>query len=104
MALSNRCARAAAAIVKGAQRLALNGHYCGYPPPTADRTLPTMLVNILHRIGDGADILSILVLDLEVELLLHCHDDFDEVQRIGIEIADELGVHRYLVFVDAEPV
>src|SRR5919112_1644326 len=77
---------------------------CGYRRLTTDRTLPAMLVDILHRIGDGADILGILVLDFEVELLLHRHDDFNQVERIGIEIADELGVHRYFVFVDAEPV
>src|SRR5829696_7219076 len=76
----------------------------GYLRLTTDRTLPAVLVDILHRIGDGADILSILILDLEVELLLHRHDDFDQIERIGVEIADELGVHRYFVFVDAEPV
>src|SRR5829696_2124818 len=76
----------------------------GYLRLTTDRTLPAVLVDILHRIGDGADILSILILDLEVELLLHRHDDFNQVERIGVQIADELGVHRYFVFVDAEPV
>src|SRR5829696_1111098 len=75
-----------------------------YPRLTTDRTLPAMLVDILHRIRDGPDIFGILILDLEVELLLHRHDDLDQIERIGIEIADELGVHRYFVFVDAESV
>src|SRR5215204_3060015 len=77
---------------------------CGYRRLTTDRTLPAMLVDILHRIRDGADVLGILVLDLEVEFLLHRHDDFDQIERIGVQIADELGVHCHFVFVDAEPV
>src|SRR5688572_31522907 len=92
---------------RGAERSATSppaAERCVYPRLITDRTLPAVLVDILHRIGDSADILGIFVLDLEVELLLHRHDDFDQIERIGDEIADELGVHRYFVFVDAEPV
>src|SRR5918995_1039840 len=102
MALSSRWA--GAGVRCGLRHRSRAAERCGYPRLTADRTLPTVLVNILHRIGDGADILGILVLDLEIELLLHRHDDFDQIERIGVEIADELGVHRYFIFVDAEPI
>src|SRR5918993_2779592 len=99
--------RALATGAGGANRTATSppaAGRCGYPRLTTDRTLPAVLVDILHRIGDGADILGILILDFEVELLLHRHDDLDQIERIGVEIADKLGVHRYFVFVDAEPV
>src|SRR5215207_5883258 len=99
--------RALATGAGGAERPATSppaAERYGYPRLTTDRSLPAVLVDILHRIGDGADVFGILILDLEVELLLHRHDDFDQIERIGVEIADELGVHRYFVFVDAEPV
>src|SRR5215217_4974388 len=98
------CRPQSTGIRNGLSRRPRSAEICGYPRLTADRTLPAVLVDVLHRIRDGTDVFGILILDLEVELLLHRHDHFDQIERIGVEIADELGVHRYFVFVDAEPV
>src|SRR5215208_2241184 len=98
------CRARSPGVRNGRRRRPRSAQICGYPRLTADRTLPAVLVDILHRIRDGANVFGILILDLEVELLLHRHDDFDQIERIGVEIADELGVHRYFVFVNTEPV
>ncbi len=61
-----------------------------------------MLLNVFYRIAHGADVLGILVLDLKVEFLLHRHDDLDEIKRIRVQIADELGAFDDLIGIDAE--
>jgi hypothetical protein len=61
-----------------------------------------MLVDVGHGVADGADLLRVLVLDLEIEFLLERHDDLNEVQRVRVEIADELGFGDHLFIVDPE--
>ena len=46
--------------------------------------------------------LGLVVFDLEVEFLLHRHDHFDEIEGIGIQVRDEFGIHRHLVFINPE--
>lgn len=62
-----------------------------------------MLLNIVYGIANGPDVLGVLVLDLEVELLLHGHDHFDEIERIRVQVTDELGTLDNLVRLNAEP-
>ena len=61
------------------------------------------LVDEIDGIADRANRLRILVLDLGAELLLQRHDHLDQIERIGIEIADEFGIHRDRVFIHAQP-
>lgn len=61
-----------------------------------------MLVNIGNGVADGSDAFGVFVADLGFEFLLERHDDFDEIKGVGIEITNELSVHRHLVLVDAK--
>ncbi len=61
-----------------------------------------MLLNVFYRIANGANVLGILVLDLKVEFLFHRHDDLNEIKRIRIQIADELGALDNLFAIDAQ--
>lgn len=63
-----------------------------------------VLVDVLDSVANRANLLGVLVLDLDVELLLHRHDDLDEVERVGIKVADELGTRDNFFRVDAEAV
>jgi hypothetical protein len=49
-----------------------------------------VLVDETNRVGYGANLLGLFILDFEVELLLHRHDHLDQVEGIGVEISDEL--------------
>lgn len=62
-----------------------------------------MLLNVFYGIANGADVFGVLVLDLEVELLLHRHDNLDKIERVGVEIPNELGTLDNLIRLDAEP-
>ncbi|MGI8478227.1 MAG: hypothetical protein ACR2OO_17915, partial [Thermomicrobiales bacterium] len=42
-----------------------------------------------YGIRDGADVLGLVVFDFAVEFLLPRHDDLEEVERVGVKIADE---------------
>src|SRR5215218_6088491 len=42
----------------GSRRCPRAAERSGYPRLTADRGLPAVLVDILHRVGDGADVLG----------------------------------------------
>jgi hypothetical protein len=62
------------------------------------------LLNVVYRITDSSDLLGVLVLDLKVELLLHRHYDLNEIQRVGIQVANELGFRDNLFGVDAKTI
>src|SRR5919201_3653426 len=51
---------------------------------------------------DAGDLLGILVGDLDAELFLEGHHQFDRVQRIGAQVVHERCVGRHFFFVDAE--
>src|SRR5690606_16699030 len=61
-----------------------------------------VLVDVGDRVTDGADLFGFLIADLEIELLLHRHDDLDEVERIGVQVIDERGILGNLVSFHAE--
>jgi hypothetical protein len=42
-------------------------------------------------VADGAELLGVLVRDVDVELLLEFHDQLDDVEAVGPEILDEAG-------------
>ena len=62
----------------------------------------SMLLDVFYRIANGANVLGIFVLDLKVEFLLHRHDDLYEIERIGVEVANEFGGLDHLVGIHAE--
>src|SRR5258708_18773112 len=45
---------------------------------------------------------SILVRDVDVELLFELHDELDDVEAVGAKILDEAGFVRELLTLDAE--
>jgi len=57
--------------------------------------------NNTYRVTDGGDLLSTLLVELNVELLLEGHHDLDGVEGVGTEVS-ELGVSGDLVGVHAE--
>ena len=54
------------------------------------------LTDVGNGIGGGLDLISILVGDLDRELLLDGHDDLDSVQGVQSEISVEVGNERDL--------
>ena len=54
------------------------------------------LGDIVDGVSSRLDLISILVGDLDRELLLNGHDDLDSVQRVQAEIAVEVGLERDL--------
>src|SRR5205823_5518779 len=63
---------------------------------------PGLLLDVLHRVADGLDLLRLLVRDLHPELLLEAHDQLDQVERVRVEILDERRLRLDLGLVDAE--
>src|SRR4029453_8915473 len=47
------------------------------------------LPDVRDGVGDGLDLLCVLVRDLDVELFFHRHHELDDVERVGAEIVDE---------------
>src|SRR5262245_25479046 len=56
-----------------------------------------LLLDVADGVADRRDLLGVLVGDLEAELLLERHHELDGVQGVGVEVLDELGLHRDLV-------
>jgi len=50
------------------------------------------LANVGNSIGSRLDLVSVLVGDLDGELLLDSHDNLDSVQRVQTEIRVEVGL------------
>jgi hypothetical protein len=51
----------------------------------------------MDRFADVADLLGLLVRDLDAELLLEGHDQLHGVQRVGAQIFDERGFRSHLL-------
>src|SRR5271165_1841168 len=51
-------------------------------------------VDIIHRVLDGADLLRVLVRDLDLKGFFESHDQLDGVERIRAEIVHEGSVGR----------
>ena len=54
------------------------------------------------RVADGAELLRVLVGDVDVELLLERHDQLDGVQTVGAEVFHEAGLVGQLLALDAK--
>ena len=61
-----------------------------------------MVFDIFDDVADGLDVLDLLVGDLAVELLLEGHDQVDDVQRVGAQVALDVGLHCDDVFLDVQ--
>jgi len=57
------------------------------------------LGDVVNSLGSSLDLVSILVGDLDRELLLDSHDNLDGVQRVQLEVAVEVGLERDLLFI-----
>src|SRR6476659_7005362 len=54
--------------------------------------------DVLDRFLDAGDLLGVLVGNLDPELLLERHHEFDGIERVGAEVVDERRVRRHLFF------
>src|SRR5678816_4510454 len=55
-----------------------------------------VLRRVVDRELDGGDLLGFLVRDLDPELVLERHHEFDRVERVGAEISDERLLVRHV--------
>src|SRR6185312_1423000 len=60
-----------------------------------------VLADVVDGVFYGADLLGILIGDLDVEGLFECHYQFNRVERIGAEVIHERSVWSNFGFVDA---
>src|SRR5689334_6146831 len=66
------------------------------------KLLPDLLVEVVHRVPDGAELLGIFVGDVDVELLLERHHELDRVRAVGAEVLHEAGLAGELLALDAQ--
>src|SRR5271165_1391225 len=59
-------------------------------------------VDVIHCVLDGADLLGVLVWNLDLEGFFEGHDQLDRVERIGAEVVDERRGGRDLALVHAQ--
>src|SRR5688572_8705167 len=76
------------------------------PCPTGSASLEpsSALVrdDVVDRLADGRELASVLVRNLEPELVFEVHDDLHEIERVGTEIFLEGRLFGDLALVDAE--
>src|SRR5438105_10582243 len=56
------------------------------------KLLSDLLVQVVHRVTDGAELFGVLVGDVDVELLLEGHHELHRVQAVGAEVFHEAGL------------
>src|ERR687890_1983761 len=66
------------------------------------KLLPDLLVQVIHRVAHGAQLLGVLVRDVDVELLLERHHELHRVQAVGAEVFHEAGLAGELLALDAQ--
>src|SRR5271157_3262149 len=59
-------------------------------------------VDVIHRVLDGADLLRVLVRDLDLKGFFESHDQLDRVERISAEVVHERRVGRHLALFHAQ--
>src|SRR5688572_4654611 len=64
--------------------------------------LSDLLVQVIHRIAHGAELLRVLVGDVDVELLLEGHDQLDGVQTVRAEVLHEARLAGQLLALHAK--
>src|SRR5947208_8270768 len=66
------------------------------------RLFPHLLVQVLQRLPYRAQLLGLLVGDVDVEFLLEGHDQFDGIEAVSAQILHEARVGRELVALDPQ--
>ena len=61
-----------------------------------------VLADVIDGIGDGANLLRVLVGNLDVEGLFESHHELDGVERIGAEVIHEGSARRNLALVHTQ--
>src|SRR5258708_24037147 len=61
-----------------------------------------VLIDVIDRVFDGADLFSVFVGNLDVESFFKGHDQLDGVERIGAKVVHEGGVRRDFALVNSE--
>ena len=61
-----------------------------------------MLIDVVVRIAHALNLFRILVGNLDAELFLETHDQFDGVELVSAEVVDETSIWRNFIFVDAQ--
>ena len=54
-------------------------------------------LHVGDRVADGLDFLGIGIRYRDIELFLDSHDELDDVEAVGTEVIDKMGVGRNLV-------
>jgi hypothetical protein len=62
----------------------------------------SIVLDEVHSVPDRFDPFGFFIRDRYAEFLFHGHDQFDDVERIGVEIVDEIGIHANGVGVDTQ--
>src|SRR3990167_5643624 len=70
--------------------------------PRRDALPSRLLFDVADGVADRGDLLRVLVGDLDAELLLERHHQLHRVEGVGVEVLDELRLHRDLVRPDSE--
>src|SRR5262249_8643763 len=77
-------------------------HAGGLPPSLKDDLRSRELrLDVMNGIPDGLDLLSVLVRNVDLELVLELHHELDRVEGVRTEIVDERRVPGH--FVPARP-
>src|SRR5450432_1910971 len=60
-----------------------------------------MLLDVIDRLPDGLDFFRLFIRDRQFKLVLKLHDKFHGIQRVSVEIVDEMGFPGDLAFINA---
>src|SRR6266700_2059688 len=66
------------------------------------KRLTQVLFDIIRSFLHGGDLLCILIRNLQFKLFFKRHDEFDQVERVCIQILNERSVGNDLILVNAE--
>jgi hypothetical protein len=61
-----------------------------------------VLLDVVDRVLHGADLLGVLVRDVDLEGLLEGEDELDQTERIGAEVVDEVRLGLDVLLVDVQ--
>src|ERR1700722_12267405 len=67
----------------------------------AGRLFAGMFLDIVDRLSDSLNLLSLFVGDRQFKLVLELHHQLNRIQRVGVEIVDEMRLTSNLALVDA---
>lgn len=62
------------------------------PNGCGGRVVLGSIVDVVDDLADRFQFLGIVIRDKDLELLLQLHDQFDDVQRIGVQVLRKVGV------------